>query len=324
MTPLLAHRATPGIVPVFSPEAVSLLPGTSVRRVQVDPVADPKVQAHFHASAKLYKQWSPEGHLHFGHWRWPMNPFGRKAMLEAMVLRVADGLCSDRGSRIADLGCGYGAAARLLAQERGFHVDAFTVVPEQVAEGNRANAAEGMASQVTMHQRDFRDTGLAAEAVDGVIGLESLCYDAGNNKADVLAEAARFLKPGGRLALVDGFLISVAQGWRRRMVRTVEQGWALPCFAQRDAFIAAMERAGFTDIRVTDLSWNVAPSAAHGLWLMVKGWLHRRWNNERLDALEQAHLRSCLQGMVLGTQRDLFRYLMITARKRPRPAPAGA
>lgn len=315
MTPLIAHRTEPGLVPVFSPEGVSILLETTAQHKRSEPVADPKVQAHFHASARLYKQWSSEGHLHFGHWRWPMNPFSRKAMLEAMVLRVADELRLLRGACIADLGCGYGAAARLLAQERGFSVDAFTVVPEQVVEANRANAAEGMASQVALHKRDFRDTRLAANAMDGVIGLESLCYDAGAGKPNVLAEAARILKPGGRLALVDGFLISEPHGWRRRMVRTVEQGWALPCFAQRDAFVAAMERAGFTDIRITDLSWNVAPSAAHGLWLMVKGWLLRRWKRERLDALEQAHLRSCLQGMVLGTQRDLFRYLMITARK---------
>ncbi|MBK7945757.1 MAG: hypothetical protein IPJ85_10800 [Flavobacteriales bacterium] len=25
---------------------------------------DPEVQAHFHASADLYKRWSPQGHLH--------------------------------------------------------------------------------------------------------------------------------------------------------------------------------------------------------------------------------------------------------------------
>ncbi|MBK9175862.1 MAG: methyltransferase domain-containing protein [Flavobacteriales bacterium] len=314
MNTLLAYRTAPGSAPVPSWDA-PFTPETSARKEPINRRSDPRVQAHFHASATLYKQWSPEGHLHFGHWRWPMSLFDRKAMLEAMVLRVADELRLTRGACIADLGCGYGAAARLLAHESGFQVDAFTVVPEQVAEGERACAAEGLARHVTIHERDFRSTGFDAGSVDGVIGLESLCYGTGTGKGDVLAEAARILKSGGRIALVDGFLLKRPQGWRRRMVRTVERGWALPCFAQRDAFVAAMKHEGFTDIRITDLSWRVAPSAAHGLWLMIRGWLNRRLKSERLDALEQAHLRSCLLGMVLGTQHDLFRYLMITARK---------
>ena len=44
--------------------------------------ADPRVLAHFQASAALYKLWSREGHLHFGYWRWPMSPLDRAAMLE--------------------------------------------------------------------------------------------------------------------------------------------------------------------------------------------------------------------------------------------------
>lgn len=311
----LADTDAPDLVPVLSADVDSVLPESTVHHEHFEADVDPQVQAHFQASAALYREWSPDGHLHFGHWRWPMSPFDRKAMLEAMVLRVADELQLKTGARIADLGCGYGAAARLLARERGLQVAAFTIVPEQASEGDRANVAEGLAEHVTIYRRDFRDTGLAAEAVAGAIALESLCYGRGYGKADVIREAARILQPSGRIALVDGFLLKRPKGWRKRMVRAVEQGWALPCFAQRNAFIVAMKREGFTDIRVTDLSRTVAPSAAHGLVLMLKGWCERRWNGERLDALEQAHLRSCLLGMVLGTQRDLFRYLMITARK---------
>ncbi|HRD53799.1 MAG TPA: hypothetical protein PKY96_14250, partial [Flavobacteriales bacterium] len=84
---------------------------------------------------------------------------------------------------------------------------------------------------------------------------------------------------------------------------------------QCDAFIEALDANGFTDIRLRDLSWNVAPCAAHGPLLMMQSWIERRLKGTRLNALEQAHLKSCLLGIALGTQRDLFRYLMITARK---------
>lgn len=274
---------------------------------------DPRVIEHFHASAALYELWSAEGHLHFGFWEWPMSLVDRRGMLNAMVHRVVRELEPQRGHRLADLGCGYGASARCVAGLYDCSVDAFTVVPEQAKQGRERAEVERV--DVTMHLSDFRRTALPSSSMDGVYALESLCYGNGHVKSDVLAEVARILKPGGRIALVDGFILEPPSGIRERMVRTVERGWAVPSFPRQAAFIHAMEDAGLTDIRITDLSWNVAPSAAHGLPLMA--WSHLRYliSGKRPTPLEQAHLKSCLYGIALGTQRNLFRYLLITARK---------
>src|SRR6187397_44668 len=113
-------------------------------------VFDPKVTAHFRASAELYRLWSPEGHLHFGYWAWPMNPFRRKAMLEALVHHVVRELDPRPHQRLVDFGCGYGSAARLVAEAYRTSVDAFTVVAEQVQEGTAAALADGTADRVTM------------------------------------------------------------------------------------------------------------------------------------------------------------------------------
>lgn len=276
---------------------------------------DPKISAHYHASAKLYKHWSPEGHLHFGYWRWPLNPFARKRLLEELVYQVADRLDPAAGMRLADLGCGYGTAARLVAQRYGCTVDAITAVEEQALEGTTAALVQGVADRVTMHHRDFRHTRLAADSLDGVYALESMDYGTGTAKEDVLAEAARILKPGARFAMAGGFLLNEPTGVRARMVRTTNEGWAIPCLAQRDAFVAAMERVGFTRIEVRDISWRMGPCALHGPLLML--WLEakRLLTGGKLTVLERAHLRSCMLGIALGTQRDLFRYLMITAVK---------
>jgi cyclopropane fatty-acyl-phospholipid synthase-like methyltransferase len=286
---------------------------TTRRPVEAGTTIDPRVIDHFHASAALYELWSAEGHLHFGYWKWPMSPVHRRAMLNAMVYRVVQELHPQRGQRLADLGCGYGASARTVAGMYDTAVEAFTVVPEQAQRGQQLAELERV--DVTMHLRDFRQTALPAASMDGVYALESLCYGGGHGKADVLAEAARILKPGGRIALVDGFIIKPPTGVRASMVRTVERGWAVPCFPRQNAFVQAMERAGFTDIAITDLSWNVAPAAAHGLPLMAWTKLRNLLSGERLAPLEHAHLKSCLYGIALGTQRDLFRYLLITGRK---------
>ena len=274
---------------------------------------DPRVIDHFHASAALYELWSAEGHLHFGYWKWPMSLLDRKGMLNAMVHRVVRELQPQRGHRLADLGCGYGASARRVAGLYDCSVDAFTVVPEQTNHGRERAVVERV--DVTMHLRDFRMTDLPAASMDGVYALESLCYGSGHGKADVLREAARILKPGGCIALVDGFILEPPTGIRERMVRTVERGWAVPAFPRKAAFIQAMEDVGLSDIQVTDLSWNVAPCAIHGLPLMAWSQLRYLFSGKRPTPLESAHLKSCLYGIALGTQRSLFRYLLITARK---------
>lgn len=286
---------------------------TNLPQARIENPFDPRVLDHFHASAALYKLWSAEGHLHFGHWSWPMAPWDRGAMLNAMVHRVVRELEPKTDQRIADLGCGYGSSARVVAATYGTRVDAFTVVPEQVQEG-QAKADEQQVD-VQMHLRDFRRTGLRNTCMDGVYAIESLCYGAGHGKADVLTEAARILKPGGRLALVDGFILKPPTGWRNRAVHTVERGWAVPCFPREGAFRRELQRAGFIDIKFTDLSWNVALCAAHGLPLMAWTKLRNAFTGKRLDPLENAHLKSCLYGIGLGTQRDLFRYLLVTATK---------
>lgn len=274
---------------------------------------DPRVTAHFHASAALYKRWSADGHLHFGYWRWPLSPFDRHAMLEELVHQAVAPLRPAPNKRFADLGSGYGAAARLVASTHGAHVDAFTVTAEQGHEGAVASLADGTFDRVTMHLRDFRDTGVPDASMDGAYALESLCYGEGHGKSDALAEAARMLKPGAKLSVMDGFLMREPRSWRKGLVDTVARGWALDHFPKLRSFTKALERAGLTDVHVRDLSFRMGPCALHGLPLLAFTYLEDLFRRPRMDELERAHLRSCGLGILLGMQRDLFRYCHVTA-----------
>lgn len=321
MTRLSRTSATPDDSPVFSAGNVSILPelpDTVNKVVEAGPLQmDARVRQHYQRSAALYKCWSPAGHLHFGYWKWPMNPLNRSNMLAEMVDQVVLALLPRPGSRFADLGCGYGTAARRTAELHGCAVTAITAVPQQASEGAAAAIACGMGHSVRMLCGDFRSTDLNSGSLDGVYAIESLDYGAGSDKADVLREAARIIKPGGRFAMAGGFLLKEPRGWRRRLVRITTEGWAIERLADRDAFVRAMKQAGFEVIEVRDISWRLAPSALHGLLLLLRLWVERRFSGDRTSPEERAHLHSCMAGIALGTQVDLFRYLIITARKAP-------
>ena len=146
------------------------------------------------------------------------------------------------GETLLDLGSGSGmdvfyAATLVGATGRVIGVD-FT--PEQLAKAR--GLAAGHADAATIEFREGRLDDLPVEdgAVDCVIsnGVINLCPD----KALVFAEAARVLRPGGRLALADIVTdVPLAEG----IVCNADL-WAA-CIggaAQVDDYVAAIEKSG--------------------------------------------------------------------------------
>jgi arsenite methyltransferase len=155
-----------------------------------------------------------------------------------------------RGETVIDLGSGSGMDAFFAASQVGpdgtvIGVD-FTV--EQLAKSRRL-AEEGGFAQV--HFREGRIEGAPAEdsSCDCVIsnGVINLAPD----KAAVFREAARVLRPGGRVAIAD----IVSERELKESIVCDADLWAA-CIggaAQQDAYRAAIESAG---LRIDDLREN--------------------------------------------------------------------
>jgi SAM-dependent methyltransferase len=106
-------------------------------------------------------------------------------------------------ARIADLGCGTGTLALLLA-EQGYAVDALDFSPAmvQLATGKLDAAPPAVRSLVTVREGDAAEPGLARASVDVV-----LCRHVLWALPDPVAVVGRWvaaLRPGGRLVLVEG------------------------------------------------------------------------------------------------------------------------
>ena len=132
-------------------------------------------------------------HIHHGLWR-----TGREDPEEAtleLVRHVADLAGIGRGDRVVDVGSGYGATARWLAEERGADVTAVTLSPVQHA---RAMEYEGRGSDGPRYLLgDWLENGESSESFDQVVAIESTEHMPDIDRA--FAEMARVLKPAGRL-----------------------------------------------------------------------------------------------------------------------------
>jgi SAM-dependent methyltransferase len=102
------------------------------------------------------------------------------------------------GARVADIGCGDGALARLLTR-LGARVTGIEPSEAQLA---RARAAEPAGDEVYL-QGVAEALPLPDASLDVVMFFNSLHHVPVEHQAQALAEAARTLKPGGRLCAIE-------------------------------------------------------------------------------------------------------------------------
>jgi cyclopropane fatty-acyl-phospholipid synthase-like methyltransferase len=278
------------------------------------------VKAYYETTGRDYTVWSKQLNMHFGYWTWGTSLLRREPQLQNMTnLVIAQlGLEQNVLVQIGDFGCGYGAAARYLAQQQAnVCVSAITVVPCQIAGGDAQNQAQGLADRVTMIEADYTQTGLPSNYLDAAYAMESACHDAGKDKAAVLTEMLRTLKPGGSLVISDGFRTAKPlPAWFQGTYRRFCDGWALPEMGHIDAMQLKLKELGCTDIAFTDISWRVAPSVAHIPWVAGTHTIIELWRGKgKLEPWRKKHIEASVLTMLLGLALPWFRYGVLTAKK---------
>jgi SAM-dependent methyltransferase len=106
------------------------------------------------------------------------------------------------GSRGVDLCCCTGAGMRFLLRFRQVaHMTGVDATPAMLELGRQRAADEGFTHRVTFVEANVRASGLATGSLDFVWGEDAWCYV--EDKAALIAEAARLVKAGGTIAFTD-------------------------------------------------------------------------------------------------------------------------
>jgi len=157
------------------------------------------------------------------------------------------------GDRVLDAGCGKGGSSFWLARNRQARCTGITPVQSQIDDCNKFRAEFGLEEMTDFVQGDYCNTPFEDNTFDVVWACESVCHAV--DKSLFYKEAARVLKPGGRLIMAEYIR------WARPLSPAGEQRiddwlhrWAIDDIDTALEHRSHSELAGFNEFTMHDVT----------------------------------------------------------------------
>ena len=178
-------------------------------------------------------------------WQWDQDHYGGLEAVEALALRAAIG----PGMAVLDVCAGLGGPARFLAHRFGARVTGVDLTHSRCAAAARLTALVRLSPLVRLVRADAQVLPFRAGVFDAALSQEGLLHVP--DKGAVLAECARVLRPGARLAFSDWIARPrLAENERRRL----SEWMAAVSLQSIDGYRRLLARAGFARVEAEDLS----------------------------------------------------------------------
>ena len=254
-------------------------------------------------------------HIHHGLWL-----TGRETTGEAthnLVARLAERLSIGAGTRVCDIGCGYGATARVLAREYGGLVTGVTLSEAQYAYAVQAGAEDGDPHVLRM---DFMDNDFETDSFDAAISVESSEHF--QDKPGLFDEMYRIVRPGGRVGIYAWLAKQDAAPWQvDKLLEPICREGRLPGMGTEQDYRGWLCEAGFMDVTFEDYSRNVKRT-----WPIIVGRMAKRllWDRSAwaflFSGARNLEFGKSIFRIWLAYELGSMRYGLFTATKPERPA----
>jgi SAM-dependent methyltransferase len=125
----------------------------------------------------------------------------------AATARLVDLITPQAGNEVLDVGCGVGIGPVFLAKEFGCHVTGVDITPRMIGQAEKRAGRHGVRDLVAFAISDLHDLPFTDTCFDSAMAESVLTFSP--DKAAVLEELARVVRPGGMIAFTEAIWVRV-------------------------------------------------------------------------------------------------------------------
>lgn len=203
------------------------------------------IHAHYDLGNRFYRLWLDPSMNYSSAWFDGGRHTGLADAQHAKMERALNEARVNPGSRVLEIGCGWGAVAEAAAR-RGATLEGVTLSTEQLEFGQRRLADAGLGHRAQLRLQDYRDLDAGPEGgFDAIVSIEMFEAVGREYWASYFQTLNRCLAPGGRACVQT---ITVDDALFERYVRSTDfiQQYVFPggLLPSPSAFRAEAARAG--------------------------------------------------------------------------------
>lgn len=217
--------------------------------ISVDGIQKSSIRSHYQLGTLFYRLlWGP--HIHHGLWDGDESASVAQCNLTDTLADLAE---IGAGDQIVDIGCGMGGSSIRLAKRRGCDVTGVTLSPVQRRWAAISSTINGVGKRTRFIADDAETIAFDDNRFDVMWSVE--CTEHLFDKPEFFRRAARWLRPGGRMAICVWFEgEDTARDDHRKQCEEVCQRFVCPSLATRQDYANWMSEQGMRIVH--NLDWT--------------------------------------------------------------------